>query len=214
MRFGRDRTPTTGSDPSPVQWAVMLRALLLILALTSTGSRVTGSEAVGDDLVGSRPPEWQVEHWMGSAPLTLEALRGKVVLVRFWTCPACPYCHASAPVLTRLAQELGPDGLVVLGFYHHKGAGDADPREVARWAREMGLDVPLAIDRDWRTLRSWWLDPVDDATWTSVSFLLDRQGVIRWIHRGGAYEVGSEAARELRERIEALLAAEAGETRS
>lgn len=186
----------------------MNRATLLLLALILAGLATAGAETAGHELLGSRPPELQIEHWLGSEPVTLEALRGKVVLVRFWTGPACPYCHASAAVLTELYRELAADGLLVLGVYHHKGEGDPDPDEVRRWAREMGLDVPLAIDRDWGTLRSWWLDPVEDASWTSVTFLLDREGVIRWIHPGGAYEEGSEDARELRAAVEELLDAD------
>ena len=62
----------------------------------------------------------------------------------------------------------------------------------------------LAIDPDWRTLRRWWLDRADSG-WTSVSFLLDREGVIRWIHPGGEYVEGDPDFAELEAEVRRLL---------
>src|SRR5262245_46755329 len=58
-------------------------------------------KAAIEALVGTTPPEWQVERWLNSPPLTLAGLRGKVVLVRWWTA-GCPYCSATAPALREL----------------------------------------------------------------------------------------------------------------
>ena len=55
----------------------------------------------GAELIGSKPPAWDVREWIGSPPLTLAGLRGKVVLVRWFTDTECPYCHATAPTLNR-----------------------------------------------------------------------------------------------------------------
>ncbi len=63
----------------------------------------------------------------------------------------------------------------------------------------------MAIDTDWKTLHRWWLDG-HSRRWTSVSFLLDRRGVIRHIHPGGQYVKGDKDYEAMRSKIEALLA--------
>ena len=144
---------------------------------------------VGRELLGTRPPEWQVRTWLHSEPLTLAGLRGKVVLIRWWTGPECPYCTASADTLNALWQENRDRGLVVIGMYHHKEAAPLTTTHVVEQARRLRFEFPIGIDEDWTTLRRWWLDS-QRRGWTSVTFLLDREGIIRHIHPGGAYFPG------------------------
>jgi peroxiredoxin len=191
--------------PAPVRAPVRLAALTALILLTAlAGSGPAAAEGV-DELLGQRPPEWTVTRWMNSPPLTLESLRGRVVLVRWWTAPDCPYCRASAPALNDLHRRYRDQGLVVLGFYHHKSAAPLDPEEVAARARELGFEFPVAIDDGWRTLRRWWLDRVPTG-WTSATFVLDRDGVVRHIHPGGQYVAGDRDHAALLAAIEQLLA--------
>lgn len=182
-----------------------LLGISILLGATSLGA---GVAAEGDQLLGTRPPEWTAEHWLNTEPLALEDLRGRVVLVRFWTGPGCPYCRASAPALNEWHERYAEDGLTVVGLYHHKGRGGrngADPAAVAAYADELGFEFPLAIDPGWKTLRAWWLDG-HSRGWTSVSFLLDRDGVIRHVHPGGQYVKGDAAYAEMEAAIQRLLA--------
>src|SRR5262245_20163108 len=126
--------------------------------------------AGADKLIGTQPPEWQVTNWFNSDPLRLEDLRGKVILVRWWTAPDCPYCKATAPALNEFYGSYHKRGLEVIGFYHHKSDEPLDAAEVRQFARNFGFKFPNAIDKDWKTLRSWWLNGHDRA-WTSVSLL-------------------------------------------
>ena len=73
-----------------------------------------------DGMVGKAAPEWHVTNWMNSPELRLADLRGKVVLVRWWTAPDCPYCRATAPALNEFYDKYHAEGLEVIGFYHHK----------------------------------------------------------------------------------------------
>ena len=159
-------------------------------------------EAAIEALVGTTPPEWQVERWLNSPPLTLAGLRGKVVLVRWWTA-GCPYCSATAPALRELDRDFGPRGLVVIGMYHHKDSGPYDPRVTEKTAKEYGFTFPVAFDPDWRTFHAWMRGA--DSGWTSVTFLLDRKGVVRWFHPGGSYAPGDAAYAELRKVATELL---------
>jgi len=158
-----------------------------------------------DKLIGAPAPEWQVANWLNSAPLHLRDLRGKVVLIRWWTAPDCPYCQATAPALNEFYKKYHSRGLEVVGFYHHKSNEPLDVDAVKEFARSFGFQFPVAIDPDWKTLHRWWLDG-HARPFTSVSFLIDRDGIIRHIHPGGQYVKGDKNFAEMKEKIEELLA--------
>jgi peroxiredoxin len=161
--------------------------------------------APGQARIGQPAPPWHAERWINSPPLELTQLRGRVVLVRFWTAPDCPFCSASAPALNDFHARFERSGLTVIGFYHHKARSSLRPGDVERYAKQFHFGFPVATDTGWQTVRSWWLNH-QPRGYTSASFLIDRKGVIRHIHPGGKYEVGDAAHRELQSRIEALLA--------
>ena len=99
--------------------------------------------AVDDDtsaLLGRAPSELQASHWLSSPPLTLADLRGRVVFVRWFMAPDCPFCSGSAPALRELHTRYAADGLVVIGLYHHKGAAPLEPASVRAWAKHYGYE--------------------------------------------------------------------------
>jgi peroxiredoxin len=164
-----------------------------------------GEGAAGIDattIVGEPAPAWDVE-WLGE-PVTLAGLRGQVVLVRWFT-QGCPYCRRTAPTLVALHDELAARGLAVIGIYHHKSDTPLVADDVRAFADELGFRFPIAIDPGWRTLDRWWMDDHPES-WTSVSFLIDRRGIVRYVHTGGAYAPGSADAAQMRTWIDALLA--------
>ncbi|MBI3011975.1 MAG: redoxin family protein [Candidatus Omnitrophica bacterium] len=156
----------------------------------------------GEELIGTIAPGWESVEWVNSQPLTLEQLRGKVVLLRWWTAPGCPFCEASAPYLAQWHQRYAPHGLVVIGMYHPKPPGRIPVDVVKKLAQGLGMTFPVAIDPDWETLRRSWLDGRTDA-WTSVTLLIDQEGVIRYVHPGGSYT--EEDARAMDTMIRELL---------
>jgi peroxiredoxin len=161
-----------------------------------------------DSLVGviDQPaPPWQVSQWFNSPAMSLEQLRGKVVFVRWFTSPDCPFCTGTAPTLRALDERYGDKGLVVVGMYHHKEQTPLDPQQVEGWIKHYGYRFPVAIDKDWTTLRKWWLDGHDRA-YTSVSFLIDKTGVIRRVHLGGLIAPQGEDIAAIDSDVERLLA--------
>lgn len=160
--------------------------------------------AAEDSLLGRKAPDWTSMVWIDSAPIQLPELAGKVVLIRWWTAPECPYCRATAPALNEFDQEFRKRGLQVLGFYHHKSSRPLEIDAVKGHARRLGFEFPIAVDPQWRTLKQWWLNG-DADKWTSVSFLLDREGVVRFIHPGGQYVKGDADYRTLKAKIKELL---------
>jgi thiol-disulfide isomerase/thioredoxin len=161
-----------------------------------------------DTLVGviDRPaPAFEVSQWFNSSPLTLDQLRGKVVLVRWFMGPSCPFCSATAPTLRALHERYAAQGLAVIGMYHHKEETPLDPKQVAGWVKHFGYQFPVAIDKDWATLRRWWLDR-HERSFTSVSFLLDKAGVVRRVHLGGTIAPDGADIDAIRADVERLLA--------
>lgn len=163
-------------------------------------------------VLGKPAPDWPELRWAQGGPLALSDLRGKVVLVRFFTDPDCPYCSATAPALNELQQDFGGRGLVVVGFYTPKPEPRATTTgHVRKVARKYGFSFPVAVDDEWKALRRFWLDRADTG-WTSASLVIDRKGVVRHVHPGGVFAKDSpdpEARRDyaaMREAIEALVA--------
>jgi len=186
-------------------------ALLLVIAAAcgTSAPKHTSVEAAGAAaLVGTTPPAWRAERWMNSEPLELAALRGKVVLVRWWTA-GCPFCSTTAPALRTFAENYGARGLTVIGMYHHKEATAFDPAVYEATAKQYGFTFPVAFDPDWGTLESWLKDKDGKEVttgWTSITFLLDKQGVIRHVHPGGSYTKGQPGYAAMTASIERLLA--------
>lgn len=177
-----------------------------LFALLAALGAARAHAAEGGELIGQPAKPWHAAHWINSKPLELAQLRGRVVLVRFWTAPDCPYCSATAPALNEFHDRYAARGLTVIGFYHHKARTPLDPADVARYAEIFGFRFPVATDLDWRTVRDWWLS-ASKRSFTSASFLIDRQGVIRYVHPGGKYERGDPSYSQLEAAIERALAA-------
>jgi peroxiredoxin len=179
------------------------RSLGLAVLVAGLSGWLVAAEGNGS-LLGRTAPAWQNPMWLDSVPRELSDFTGKVVLIRWWTAPGCSYCRASAPALNEFFQSYRKQGLEVMGFYHHKSGAPLEFDAVRDHARRLGFEFPIAVDPDWRTLKEWWLNR-GDMRWTSVSFLIDRRGVVRHIHPGGQYVKGDAEYSVLKAKIEQLL---------
>ena len=168
--------------------------LLTILLALPAGQAVPWEPHEGKSLLGTRAPEWHGITWVQGGPLTLESLKGKVVLLRFWM-GDCPYCIRSAPALRSLQRQYGNRGLVVVGLHHPKSEKAHDLGWVARKAGELGLDFPVGHDDQWTTIRAYGVGTLFHR-FTSVSFLIDRNGIIRFVHDGGEFHPGGGVGHE------------------
>ena len=144
----------------------------------------------GAEMLGRRAPAWSFERWIRSPALTPRDLRGKVVLLRWWT-EGCDFCAATLPGLESLRKRYGRDGLVVIGVYHPKPPRPVSDRDVVVAANRLGFGGPLAVDERWTTLDRYWLSG-HEREFTSVSFLIDRDGLICWVQRGGEYHSSAD----------------------
>jgi thiol-disulfide isomerase/thioredoxin len=129
--------------------------------------------------------------WINSPPLTEEALRGKVVLVQFWTY-SCVNWIRTLPYARAWAEKYWDDGLVVIGVHAPEFEFERELGNV-RWAKGIfGIEYPIAIDNDFAIWRGF-----GNNYWPAL-YLIDGKGRIRHRHFGeGAYERSEQVIQEL-----------------
>jgi thiol-disulfide isomerase/thioredoxin len=158
-------------------------------APASTGEMAT--RAVSYEAETPMPSLAGATGWLNSPPLTREALRGKVVLVDFWTY-SCINCLRSLPYVKRWYEAYKDHGLVVIGVHAPEFAFERDADNVRRAIGELGIAYPVAIDDDYAIWRGF-----GNRYWPAHYFV-DASGGIRAHHFGeGDYEGSERIIREL-----------------
>jgi thiol-disulfide isomerase/thioredoxin len=145
---------------------------------------------------GEMPSLPSSTQWLNSQPLTAAGLRGKVVLVEFWTY-SCINWRRTLPYVRAWAAKYKDQGLVVIGVHTPEFAFETNVDNVRQAAKDMKLDYPIAIDNDRAIWRAF-----ENDIWPALYFV-DAQGNIRH-HQFG------EGEYERSERIIQQLLAEAG----
>ncbi|MBN9604845.1 MAG: cytochrome c biogenesis protein DipZ [Afipia felis] len=140
---------------------------------------------------GTMPSLDGAVEWLNSKPLTAEALRGKVVLVDFWTY-SCINCLRTIPYVRAWAEKYKNDGLVVIGVHTPEFAFEKQPANVKKAIADLKIDYPVAIDNNYAIWRAF-----DNMYWPAHYFI-DAQGRIRHHHFGeGEYAKSEEVIRQL-----------------
>ncbi len=142
-------------------------------------------------VLGPMPQFARVTAWINSPPLTRDALRGKVVLVDFWTY-SCINCIRSLPYVVRWHEKYKDQGLVVVGVHTPEFAFEKDEGNVRAAVKRNGIAYPVAIDNDYGIWRAY-----DNLYWPAHYFI-DAVGRIRYTHFGeGEYEEGEKVIQQL-----------------
>ncbi|PXX64814.1 Cytochrome c biogenesis protein CcdA [Pseudomonas sp. LAMO17WK12:I10] len=129
--------------------------------------------------------------WLNSPPLDAEALRGKVVLVDFWTYD-CINCQHSLPYVNAWAKKYAKDGLVVIGVHTPEYAFEKVIDNVTAQVRKLDIGYPVAIDNDYAIWRAF-----DNQYWPAHYFV-DARGQVRYSHFGeGSYETQEQVIQQL-----------------
>jgi len=142
--------------------------------MSSEGADLLGKRLILDELTWLNTPD--------NKPVQLE---GKVTIVRWWT-DSCPWCAMSLPAIERFREAFTTIGLQTLAVFHPKPPRDVPADEVLRKVKALGYSGWVATDLQWKTLKDVFLDTGERRS-TSVSFLLDRKGIIRYVHPGPAF---------------------------
>jgi cytochrome c biogenesis protein CcdA/thiol-disulfide isomerase/thioredoxin len=140
---------------------------------------------------GSLPPLDGAVQWLNSPPLTAQALKGKVVLVDFWTY-SCINCLRTLPYVKAWAEKYRDQGLVVIGVHAPEFAFERDVGNVTKAMKDLGINYPVAIDNDYKIWRAF-----NNEYWPAHYFA-DAQGRIRYHHFGeGDYAESERVIQQL-----------------
>jgi cytochrome c biogenesis protein CcdA/thiol-disulfide isomerase/thioredoxin len=160
----------------------------------STASEGGGEEASAGErlpVLGVAPDFVDTQRWFNSPPLSIRELRGKVVLVDFWTY-TCINCLRELPHTEALYRHYRTDGLVVVGVHTPEFPFERIASNVEQGVEESDLTFPVVQDNEYGT----WI-AYGNQYWPAL-YLIDSRGRVRYVHFGeGAYETTERAVRSL-----------------
>jgi cytochrome c biogenesis protein CcdA/thiol-disulfide isomerase/thioredoxin len=164
------------------------------LARTEERRRSEPSAGSGLPVLGDAPEFVGNQQWFntpGEGPLTLRSLRGRVVLVDFWTY-SCINCLRTLPYLTAWDKTYRKDGLTIVGVHSPEFPFEKDAGNIAEAIERNGIRYPVVQDND---LATW--SAYGTQYWPSEYFI-DAQGRVRFAHFGeGEYDEKERIIREL-----------------
>ena len=161
-------------------------------ALMATKSATANADRKVGGAVGDLAPEFGgIEAWINGGPLTMEELRGKVVLIDFWTY-TCINCIHTFPFLKEMHAKYADDGLVIVGVHSPEFEFEKNYDNVVEATQNDALVWTMAQDNDFITWRRY-----NNRYWPA-EYLIDKDGVVRYTHFGeGAYAETEDVIREL-----------------
>jgi cytochrome c biogenesis protein CcdA/thiol-disulfide isomerase/thioredoxin len=154
-----------------------------------------------DNAQGPMPSLTGAVEWINSPALTNESLKGKVVLVDFWTFD-CINCKRTLPYVKDWAKKYEKDGLVVIGVHTPEYGFERIIDNVRDKVKEYGITYPVAIDNNYAIWRNF-----DNQYWPA-HYLIDAKGQVRYTHFGeGSYETQEKVIQQLLEEAKSAVPA-------
>lgn len=163
-----------------------IAALAAVSAIGWTLTGMAGSQLTAPfqlaQFRGKAPELTGLGQWFNSEPLTMQKLRGKVVMVDFWTY-GCINCVRTLPYVTKLHEKYKDKGLVILGIHTPEFAFERSPANVQTALKRHGITYPVAQDNDFGTWRAY-----NNQYWPA-QYIVDQKGDVIYTHAGeGGYE--------------------------
>jgi len=147
-------------------------------------TRLAAARAAAPDFVG-------IDRWFNSAPLSIQALRGKVALVNFWTY-GCYNCVNTLPHVTKLYETYRDKGFVVVGIHTPEFQFEHSAANVEAALKRHGITYPVGQDNESATWSAW-----SNEYWPA-QYIVDQNGTIVFTHAGeGAYAEIEQTVRRL-----------------
>lgn len=155
-----------------------------LAAATDSGDGLVNLEA--DTLIPSAKataaPEFAKGTWINSDPLTLNKLRGRVVVVEFWTF-GCFNCRNTLPAIKDWDTKYRDRGLTVVGVHTPETESEYSIDNLRKEVPALGIKYPVLTDNDYQTWKAYGVE-----AWPTI-LVVDKQGRVRWLHVGeGRYD--------------------------
>ena len=139
------------------------------------------------------PPLAGAIEWLNSAPLTAEQLKGKVVLVDFWTF-GCINCRNALPYVKEWNRKYKEQGLIVIGVHSPEFAYEKNMGNVKKAVVDLGISFPVAVDNNFAIWKAF------GNNYWPANYFVDGRGRIRFHHFGeGEYEKSEQVIQQLLE---------------
>jgi cytochrome c biogenesis protein CcdA/thiol-disulfide isomerase/thioredoxin len=173
-------------------------AIMSRTAMTGNGPAMMAMHGAAADaevlkVEGTLPQLTGAVEWLNSSPLTAAQLKGKVVLVDFWTY-SCINCLRTMPYVKAWAEKYRDQGLVVIGVHAPEFAFERDLGNVRKAIKDLGITYPVAVDNDYAIWRAF-----GNQYWPAHYFI-DAKGQIRHHHFGeGEYAQSEQVIQQLLE---------------
>jgi peroxiredoxin len=144
-------------------------------------------------------PEFrEVTAWLNSEPLSMAKLRGKVVVVHFWT-NGCYNCVNNYPHYKAWQNRYTHKDVVIIGIHTPETPGERDIGRIKAQAAQHGLKFPIAVDNSMANWNAW-----ENRCWPTV-YVVDRHGIVRYGWEGELSYKGAAGEETVRKVIDALL---------
>lgn len=157
-----------------------------------------GSSTAFKSSESAAAPDLASGNWINSEPLKLKDLRGRVVLIEFWTF-GCINCRNTLPFIKSWHDRYQDKGLTVVGVHSPEFDEERDVEKVRSEVASLGIRYAVVTDNDYQTWNAYNVE-----AWPTA-FLLDKQGRIRWKHVGeGDYAEAERMIQQLLAEKEAL----------
>lgn len=154
-------------------------------------SKVRADSTEDEASKGAMPSLSGAVQWLNSPELTADSLRGKVVLVDFWTYD-CINCQHTLPYVKEWEKKYGKDGLVVIGVHTPEYGYERIIDNVKDQVHKLGITYPVAIDNNYAIWRNF-----DNQYWPA-HYLVDAKGQVRYTHFGeGSYQAQEQMIQQL-----------------
>ncbi len=151
---------------------------------TAVDPQSLANEGVAPELHG-------ITGWLNTDPLTLSSLRGRVVLVHFWTY-SCVNCVRTLPAMTRWHDHYAASGLTIIGVHTPEFDFEKDTANVQSAIKRFGINFPVALDNGYATWNAY-----KNRYWPA-DYFIDANGNVRYHHFGeGGYEDAEAVLRAL-----------------
>ena len=155
------------------------------------GGQIVSADSLAAANKSPLAPELAPGVWINSEALTLNGLRGRVVLVDFWTF-GCYNCRNTLPSVKSWDERYREKGLTIIGVHTPELDSERKIENVRREVLDLGIRYPVLTDNDYATWSAYKVE-----AWPTM-FLVDKSGRVRWMHLGeGAYDEAEQTIQKL-----------------
>jgi thiol-disulfide isomerase/thioredoxin len=170
---------------------VIVAALTYATGLSKQLLTPFGSSAEYKSSESAKAPELATGDWINSEALKLQDLHGRVVLIEFWTF-GCINCRNTLPFVESWHDRYQENGLTVIGVHSPEFDEERRVENLRREVTSLGIRYAVVTDNDYQTWSAYHVE-----AWPTT-FLLDKQGRIRWMHVGeGGYDEAERLIQKL-----------------